>query len=158
MDGCIDKIRSIYNDIHTYIHPCMHACIHAYMHTYIHKYVRTYIRTYIRTYVHTYIRTYVHTYIHTYIQIFFNLLCRSLRDNCNMIWLSQNQGPQERVAAKPRAKHGFLTLGWQISRPLYMIPIRKILYTEWSRATQTVINKLCSLYTGHLINLPMSGK
>ena len=139
--------------IHTYIHPCMHACIHAYMHTYIHKYVRTYIRTYIRTYVHTYIRTYIHTYR------FFLIFCaEALRDNCNMIWLSQNQGPQERVAAKPRAKHGFLTLGWQISRPLYMIPIRKILYTEWSRATQTVINKLCSLYTGHLINLPMSGK
>ena len=62
----------------------------------------------------------------------------ALRDNCNKKGSPENQEPQERVVAKPRATHCFLTLGWQISRPLYMIPIRKILYTEWGRSTQAV--------------------
>ena len=42
--------------------------------------------------------------------------------------------------------------------PFTWYPLEKILFTEWSRATQTVISKLFSLYTGHLINLLMSGK
>ena len=86
-------------------------------------------------------------------------ICKAvLRESWNKKGLPENQEPQERVAAKPRAKHCFLTLGWQISRPLYMIPIRKILYTEWSRSTQTVRSNSFSLYTGHLINLLVSGK
>ena len=39
-----------------------------------------------------------------------------------------------------------------------MIPTRKILYTEWSRSTQTVRSNSFSLYTGHLINLLVSGE
>ena len=84
----------------------------------------------------------------------------ALRDNCNKKGSPENQEPQERVAAKPRATRCFLTLGWQISRPLCMIPIRKILYTytEWSRSTQAVRSNSVSLYTGNLINLLVSGK
>ena len=82
----------------------------------------------------------------------------ALRDNCNKKGSPENQEPQERVAARPRATHCFFTLGWQISRPLYMIPTRKILYTEWSRSTQTVRSNSFSLYMGHLINLLVSGK
>ena len=96
-------------------------------------------------------------------------VCRSPRQ-CQKRWIVKKLWgiiATRRVTWKPRATRKgccktkshtlFLTLGWQISRPLYMIPTRKIVYTEWSRSTQTVRSNSFSLYMGHLINLLVSG-